>query len=289
MTSRGHKTDRRCSALYIVATPIGNLQDITLRALEVLREVDLVVAEDTRHTRKLLAHYEIHAPLESYHGDSGPQKAQRILRTLQQGKSVALLSDSGTPAVSDPGADLVALCQQNGIKVVPIPGPSAVTAAFSVAGISSAGFMFACYTPRKASERSQLLTEISQRPLTVIFYESPQRIASTLQDLAQICPERRIFIGRELTKMYEDLSWGTVRQTTARLSNEELRGEFTVVLAPAAQVATQPSVDQENLEQAAREMLKGGLSTRDTARILQLAGGLSRNEAYDLVQKVHHP
>ncbi len=274
------------AVLYVVATPIGNLQDITLRALEVLGSVDLVVAEDTRRTRKLLSHYGIHAPLESYHGDSGPKKAQRILRTLQQGKSVALLSDSGTPGVSDPGAELVALCHQQGIKVVPIPGPSAATAAFSVAGISAGGFIFAGYPPRKQSERHQFLREMSQRSLPVVFYESPQRIVATLQDLAQICPQRRVLIGRELTKMYEELVGDTVEEIARRLSSQQPRGEFTVVLAPDTEPIKEPTMRMEDVEEAVTQMLKGGLSTRDTARIVELLAGLSRNDAYDLVQKL---
>ena len=281
--------DRKPGILYVVATPIGNLQDITLRALEVLRGVDLVIAEDTRRTRKLLSHYEIHAPLESYHGHSGPQKAQQILRTLQQGKSVALLSDSGTPAVSDPGAKLVALCQQDGIKVVPIPGPSAVTAAFSVAGVSSAGFIFAGYPPRQDAERCQFLRQISSYSQPVVFYESPHRIAATVQQLAQICPQRRVIVARELTKMYEELRWGRVEEIAGQFAEEEQQGEFTVVLAATTEAATEPTVDEHNLEQAAREMLAAGLSARDAARILELASGLSRNEAYDLVQKVLNP
>ncbi len=274
------------AALYVVATPIGNLQDITLRALEVLGSVDLVVAEDTRRTRKLLSHYGIHAPLESYHGDSGPKKAQRILRKLQQGKSVALLSDSGTPGVSDPGAELVALCHQQGIKVVPIPGPSAATAAFSVAGISAAGFIFAGYPPRKQSERHQFLREMSQGSLPVVFYESPQRIVATLQDLAQICPQRRVLIARELTKMYEELVGDTVEEIARRLSSQQPRGEFTVVLAPDTEPIEEPTINMENVEEAVTEMLKAGLSTRDTARIVELLAGLSRNDAYDLVQEL---
>jgi len=274
------------AVLYVVATPIGNLQDITGRALEVLGSVDLVVAEDTRRTRKLLAHYELSAPLESYHGDSSPQKAQWILRKLQQGKSVGLLSDSGTPGVSDPGAELVALCHQQGIKVVPIPGPSAATAAFSVAGISAAGFIFAGYPPRKQSERRQFLHEMSQRALPVVFYESPQRIVATLQDLAQICPQRQVLVARELTKMYEELVGDTVAEIATRLNSQQPQGEFTVVLAPDTEPITGPTINMENVEKAVTEMLKAGLSTRNTARIVELLAGLSRNDAYDLVQKL---
>lgn len=270
--------------LYVVATPIGNLQDVTLRALEILRTVDLVVAEDTRRTRKLLAHYDISAPLESYHGDSGPKKAERILRILQEGKRVALLSDSGTPAVSDPGAELIALCHQNGVKVVPIPGPSAVTTAFSVTGISSAGFIFAGYPPRQTAERRRFLEEMAGQLQPVVFYESPQRIVDALQVLAEICPPRGILVARELTKMHEELKWGTVEEVAAYFSEHEPRGEFAVVLEPAAEVSDRPQINEEDLRQAAQLMLKAGVSARDAAHIMALVSGLSRNEAYDLVQ-----
>ncbi len=286
--SAGNKEDSQAGTLYVVATPIGNLQDITLRALEVLRSVDLVVAEDTRRTRKLLAHYEIHAPLESYHGDSGPRKAQRILRTLQQGKSVALLCDSGTPAVSDPGAELVALCHQNDIKVIPIPGPSAVTAAFSVAGMSSAGFIFAGYPPRKDSERHQFLQEIARDSRPAIFYESPQRVVATLQELGQICPQRRILVARELTKLHEELLWGAVEEVAAHFISVAPRGEFTIVLAPSTEPTGQPTVEEEQLEQAVKDMLAAGLTARDTAHIIELLTPLSRNEAYNFVQQVYN-
>ena len=286
MSSSHGKDAGQSGTLYAVATPIGHLEDITRRALEILRQVDLVVAEDTRRTRKLLAHYDIPARLESYHGDSGPRKAAQILRTLQAGKDVALLSDSGTPAVSDPGAELVALCHENGIRVVPIPGASAVTAVFSVAGISAAGFIFAGYPPRQTGERRRFLESIADQPQPVIFYESPQRVAATLRILAEICPERRVVVGRELTKMHEELRVGTVEEVAAYFSEGEPRGEFTVVLEVAADAAKQPSVNEDDLRQAVQLILEAGVSARDAAQTVALLTNLGRNEAYDLIQRL---
>ncbi len=270
--------------LYVVATPLGNLQDITDRAREVLGRVDTVVAEDTRRTRKLLAHLDISAPLESYHGDSSRHKAHDILRQLQAGKQVALLSDSGTPAVSDPGAELICLALDNGIKVVPIPGPSAVTTAFSVAGIAASGFVFAGYPARKQAERQQFLQQMADDLRPTVFYEAPQRVAATLQMLSAICPERRIVVARELTKLHEELRTGTVAEVAEYFSEQEPRGEFTLVLSPAQALDSRLEVSQEALREAIEAMLAAGMSRRDVAHVVELLTGLSRNQAYELVQ-----
>ncbi len=271
--------------LYVVATPLGNLQDTTHRALDVLGCVDMAVAEDTRRTRKLLAHFGISAPLESYHGESSPEKASRLVERLKAGAQMALLSDSGTPAVSDPGAKLVRLALDNGIKVVPIPGPSAVTAAFSVAGISAGGFVFAGYPPRKAGEKQSFLQRIGDEPRPTIFYEAPQRIVSTLQTLAEICPDRRILVARELTKLHEELRPGSVAEMAEYFSQQEPRGEFTLVLSPAQVQDSRPEVSQEALREAIEAMLAAGMSRRDVAHVVELLTGLGRNQAYELAQR----
>jgi len=271
--------------LYVVATPLGNLQDITHRAIEVLKQVDLVAAEDTRRSRQLLSHFGISTQMESYHGDSSPAKIQRIVERLVAGKQVALLSDSGTPAVSDPGAELVRQALDLGVKVVPIPGPSAVTAVFSVAGIAASGFLFAGYPPRKASEKRQFLEQIAAHWHPVILYEAPQRVADTMQLLAEICPQRQIVLARELTKLHEEIRHGSVAEIIEAISGEEPIGEFTLVLNPAPQPAPSRQIREENVQEAVEAMLGAGLRHRDAARIVELLTDLSRNEAYEIVQR----
>ncbi len=272
-------------ALYVVATPLGNLQDISQRAIEVLKNVDLVAAEDTRRSRQLLSHFGIEAEMQSYHGDSSKAKTQRIVEQLMAGKQVALLSDSGTPAVSDPGAELVSQALDRDVKVIPIPGPSAVTTAFSAAGISASGFVFAGYPPRKANQKRQFLAELAAQPHPIILYEAPQRVADTLQQLADICPERHIVVGRELTKMYEEIRHGPIAEMAQAITGEEPRGEFTLVLNPAPQPAASRQVSKANVQEAVRAMIEAGLSHRDAAHIVELLTELSRNEAYELVQR----
>jgi len=275
--------------LYVVATPLGNLQDITQRAVEVLKQVDLVAAEDTRRSRQLLSHFGISVQMESYHDDSGTAKIQRIVEQLVAGKQVALLSDSGTPAVSDPGAELVRQVMDLGVKVVPIPGPSAVTTAFSVAGIPASGFLFAGYPPRKASEKRQFLEQIAAHSRPVVLYEAPHRIADTLQLLAEICPQRQIVLARELTKLHEEVHHGPVGEIAQAISGEEPRGEFTLVLNPAPQPAPSRQTSEEDIKEAVQAMLGAGLSHRDTAHIVELLTELSRNEAYQSVQRLDTP
>jgi len=275
--------------LYVVATPLGNLQDISQRAIEVLKQVDLVAAEDTRRSRQLLSHFGISAQMESYHGDSSQAKVQRIVEQLVAGKQVALLSDSGTPAVSDPGAELVRQVLDRGMKVVPIPGPSAVTAAFSIAGIAASGFVFAGYPPRKPGEKRQFLEQIAAHSHPVILYEAPHRVADTLQQLADICPQRRIVVGRELTKMHEEIRHGPVGEMAEAISGEEPRGEFTLVLNPTPEPGPSRQVPEENVQEAVNAMIEAGLSHRDAARIIELLTELSRNEAYQSVQRLDTP
>ncbi|MGD2163101.1 MAG: 16S rRNA (cytidine(1402)-2'-O)-methyltransferase, partial [Anaerolineales bacterium] len=194
--------------LYLVATPIGNLEDISLRALRVLRQVDLIAAEDTRHTRKLLAHYEIDTPLLSYHEHSNDQRLQEILQRLQ-GADVALVSDAGSPLISDPGYELIRAAVERGVSVVPIPGASAVITALSAAGLPSDAFLFQGYLPRKRKERRALLEQQARYPYTLVFFEVPHRLQASLNDLVEILgPERPAAVCRELTKVHEEIVRG---------------------------------------------------------------------------------
>jgi 16S rRNA (cytidine1402-2'-O)-methyltransferase len=216
--------------LYIVATPIGNLKDVSLRALEVLKSVDLIAAEDTRHTRKLLAHYDIHTPLTSYFEHNSLAKGPYLVRLLQEGKQIALVSDSGTPGISDPGYRLIELVIANGIALTVIPGPTALIGALVVSGLPSDRFVFEGYLPVKAGARKKKIAELSEQTATVICYESPYRVLKSLQDLADLLGEREIVIVRELTKKFEEIVRGSAQAMLAHFTSHAPQGEFVIVI-----------------------------------------------------------
>ena len=222
------------SVLYVVATPIGNLEDITLRAIRILGEVDFVLCEDTRVTKKLLSHYNINTSTISYHANSKITKLEKILELLEDGKNLALVSDAGTPAVSDPGVQLVSEIREKlpDVKIETVPGASALTAAISVAGVPSARFTFLGFLPHKKG-RETLFTEIAASDTTTIFYESPHRIIKTLESLAQHCPDKNITIARELTKIYESVVSGKPAEVLQYYdeNKDEVRGEFVVFVS----------------------------------------------------------
>ena len=218
--------------LYLCATPLGNLGDITLRALEVLRQVDLIAAEDTRHTRKLLNHFGIHTPITSYYEHNRQAKAPLLLADLAGGKKIALVSDAGTPGIADPGHQLVQQAMSEGHQVTAIPGPSAVITALVVSGIRPHPFYFQGFLPRKAGERRALLTELAEETRTGVFYEAPHRLQKTLQDFCEIWgPERRVAVARELTKQFEEVFRGSFAQVTAHFAAAPPLGELTIVTA----------------------------------------------------------
>ena len=217
--------------LYIVSTPIGNLEDITLRALRTLKEVDLIAAEDTRHTRRLLAHYEIHTPITSYFEGNQIQKGEKLVARLKAGESIALVSDAGTPTISDPGYRLLIQCVEATIPIVPIPGPSACIAAASVAGLPLHNFVFEGFLSPRSGRRKRQLTELCEERRTLIFYESPHRVLSFLQDVLEVFGDRQISVARELTKKFEEVFRGRVAEAIERLREASPRGEFTIVIA----------------------------------------------------------
>ena len=216
--------------LYIVSTPIGNLEDITLRALRTLKEVDLIAAEDTRHTRRLLAHYEIDTPTTSYFEGNQIQKGERLVARLKAGESIALVSDAGTPTISDPGYRLLIQCIEAGIPIIPIPGPSACIAAASVAGLPLHNFVFEGFLSPKSGRRKRQLTELREEKRTLIFYESPHRIISFLRDVLEEFGDRRVSVARELTKKFEEIFRGTVTEAIQKFQGTSTRGEFTIVM-----------------------------------------------------------
>lgn len=215
--------------LYIIATPIGNLEDVSLRTLRILKEVDLILCEDTRVTRKLLSHYEITKPLISYHQHSRLTKLEYILRQLKQAKELALVSDAGTPSISDPGAKLINYLIEMlpDIKIVSIPGPSALTTALSISGFSADKFVFLGFPPKK-KKRKKFFQEIVDSKYTVVFYESPHRIIKTLEELPKI--DSRVMVGRELTKKFETIYRGKIKQVIEQIKKDKIKGEFVVIV-----------------------------------------------------------
>jgi len=217
--------------LFVVSTPIGNLEDITLRALRILKEVDLIAAEDTRRTGLLLKHFGIETPLTSYFEGNELKKGEWLISRLKEGERIALVSDAGTPGISDPGYRLVRLAIENGIPVIPIPGPSAIITALSTSGLPTDAFLFKGFLPHKSKRRREILQEVKEARETLIFYESPHRITQTLNDMVEILGDREMVLARELTKRYEDILRGKVSQIIEQLKGKKLKGEITLIVS----------------------------------------------------------
>lgn len=263
--------------LYIAATPIGNLEDITLRCLRILSEVDLIAAEDTRHTRKLLTHFDIQTPLISYYREKEAQRSQELVQRLLTGESIALVSDAGTPGISDPGAVLVTTARKAGIVIVPLPGASALTTALSASGLSHPSFLFLGFPPSKNSKRRTLLTSLCDTAWPIVFYESPRRIRTLLSDILQIMGDRQAFWGRELTKAYEDLQTGSISALLKLASGDKNRGEFVLVIEPGE---IQEAEGENLLELLAWYRDNTSMSLKDVSRKLASDLGLSRSQVY---------
>lgn len=216
--------------LYIVSTPIGNLSDITVRAIEILKQVDLIAAEDTRHTGVLLKNYGITTPLTSYHDFNKQKKGPELIERLLSGHSIALVSDAGTPGISDPGYLLIKLAIENQIQIVPIPGPAAFISALVVSGLPTDKFVFEGFLPNKPQKRKRRLEELAQEKRTLIFYESPYRLVKLLEELRQIFGERRICVARELTKKFEEIKRGTVSEVQQYFQQGKIKGELVIVV-----------------------------------------------------------
>lgn len=272
--------------LYLVATPIGNLEDITARALRILREVSLIAAEDTRVTRKLLAHFDIHTPLTSYHAHTEAGKADHLLHRLREGESVALVSDAGTPCISDPGAELVSAAIDAGIRVEPIPGPASPIAALIASGLPAARFTFEGFLPRTNDRRDRLVT-LAREPYTLILFESSPRLVDTLEDLRKHCgTTRRVVVARELTKKFEEFIRGTLPEVIAHYKATPPKGECVLVLEGAGD-APPPEETPPDMAVLLRAALDRGLSPRDAAREVARATGLPRNTVYAAVLELN--
>lgn len=273
--------DSRPGTLYVVATPIGNLEDLSVRAIRILREVDLIAAEDTRQTRKLLTSLDIHTRLISYHKDREQSRAVELLERLKGGASLALVSDAGTPALSDPGSVLVNLVVAAGLPLVPVPGPSALATAVCVAGLPGSGFVFLGFLPGKSGERRRLLQPLAGGELPVIFYESPHRLVKSLTDCLAIFGDREVFVGRELTKMHEELLHCRLAEVLADFSARNvIKGELVVIIKAAAAlaVAEVESADLPSIIAWYRD--HSALSLRDATRKIAGDLGLPRSDVY---------
>ena len=270
-------------SLYIVPTPIGNLEDITFRAVRVLKEVDLIAAEDTRHTQVLLNHYDIRTSVTSYHEHNERGKARELVEQLRQGRSIALLSDAGTPMISDPGYRLVVEAIRAGVQVIPLPGPSAVTAALSAAGLPTDRFGFEGFLPAKKSERRSALEALKKDTKTLVFYEAPHRLKETLADMAEIFGDREVSIGREISKVHEEFLRGALREILATVEQQTVRGEITLVVQGATSGAP---VTEEGVISEIRQLAENGMRVKEISELVGAHHGISKREVYRLALRV---
>lgn len=276
--------DGRAGTLYIVATPIGNLEDMTIRAVRVLNEVRLIAAEDTRHTRILLDNYGITTPVTSLYDQNESRKSGLIMARLRAGHDVAYVSDAGTPGISDPGYVLVREAIAGGIRVTPVPGPSALLSALSVSGLAMDSFFFLGFLPAKAGKRRQLLTSLRGEEKTLIFYESPRRLVDALRDIGEVLGEREVVVAREITKVYEEFLRGPVQTVLSSIKDRVIRGEVTLIVAGRSGQGDELS-DAELLKrgESIREEAEGKVSLRDVADRIARETGISRKRIYRLL------
>jgi 16S rRNA (cytidine1402-2'-O)-methyltransferase len=268
-------------ALYVVATPIGNLEDITLRAIRILKEVKLIAAEDTRKTRQLLAAHGIKTPTTSYHEHNKLTKLDYILERLRS-DDVALVSDAGTPGISDPGFELISAIRQANISIVPVPGPSVLVSSLAISGLSTASFTFLGFLPHKSWERRRFLTTAREEPRTLVVFESPHRLRESLLDMMEVLGDRRLTICRELTKIHEEIYYGTVSQAIKHFDSP--RGEFTVVIEGQKSQA-KPAMNKE-IENRLLELCRSGAKAREAVAQIAADTGVSRKELYQTWLKI---
>jgi len=265
--------------LYLVPTPIGNLSDITLRAVDRLKQCDLILCEDTRRSRTLMRHYGIAVPLKSYHQFNEKKREQELLSPLKEGKEIALISDAGTPGISDPGGQLVRRCREEGIPVTALPGASAAIVALAGSGLPADRFQFLGFPPKKEAQKRKLLLALGHYPGSSIFYESPRRLAATLKMMRTLYPERRLAVCRELTKLHEEFLIGTAEELLDRFAEREIKGEVVLILSPAPEEA--PDEGTAALARHVAELQeKFSLSRKDAVAIVALLKGGSKRELH---------
>lgn len=269
--------------LYVCPTPIGNLDDITLRVLKILEEVDLIAAEDTRHTIKLLNHFEIKKPLTSYHEHNKREKGKVLVHKLLNGENIALVSDAGMPGISDPGEDLIKLAIENDIEVIALPGPTASTLALVLSGLPTGKFVFEGFLPSSKKERKEALQSLKNEERTIILYESPYRVKALLEDMLDIFGERDIAVCRELTKKYEEVFRGSIRQSIERFTQNDPKGEFVIIVKGADKgEVRQESQEWENItiKDHLLKYINEGMSKKDAVKKVAEDRGLPKNEVY---------
>src|SRR5215467_11879356 len=273
----------REGCLYLVATPIGNLEDITLRALRILKEVDQIACEDTRHTQKLLHHYQFSKPLVSYHEHNEMTRAPELVLAMEQGRQIALVSDAGMPVVSDPGYRLVTLALRHHLAVVPVPGPSALLAALSASGLPNEEFLFAGFLPARSGERRRALERLRIEDRTIILYEAPHRIEETLADAHEILGDRPACLAREVTKLHEEFRRGALSELIASLAERPVRGEITLLVGPLAgdDRTAQRDTSQSLAERVDELIRQAKLDRKEALKLAAKERGLTRRAAYE--------
>jgi len=283
MSGAAVDTKTALGCLYLVGTPIGNLEDITLRALRILREVDQIACEDTRHTQKLLSHYEIRKPLISYHEHNEMTRAPELLISLEQGAKIALVSDAGMPLVSDPGHRLVTLCLRHHVPVVPVPGPSAVLASLAASGLPNEEFLFVGFLPARTGERRRALERLRIEDRTIILYEAPHRITECVADAREVLGNRNACIAREVTKLHEEFRRGKLSELFASLEDRPAKGEITLLIAPEDPAdARTPANSVQSLAERVEELIhQAKLDRKEALKLAAKERGLTRREAYD--------
>ena len=279
MSGRDARIAPMPGTLYLVATPIGNLDDITLRAIKVLGEVNLIACEDTRHTRKLLTHYDINTRTISYHEHNERERAVELLERLQNGENIAVVSDAGTPGISDPGFRLVHLANENGIRVVPVPGAAAFVSALVASGIPTDEFFFAGFLPSRTTARRAKLKALQSIPATLVFYEAPHRLAESLRDASDILGQRNAVVARELTKIHEEIVRGSLGELAARYVSENIRGEIVLVIERAT-AETESVSAIRSVSDLVEAFESEGMDHRTALKKAARELGLSRDEAY---------
>jgi 16S rRNA (cytidine1402-2'-O)-methyltransferase len=271
--------DRGRGVLYLCATPIGNLQDVTLRVLETLREVDLVAAEDTRRTRRLFSRYDIHTPMIGYREENRDRAGAKVIERIERGERVALVSDAGVPGISDPGSHLVRMCLERGIEVQALPGANAALTALVVSGLPTRRFAFEGFLPRKKGARRKALGDVAADRRTLIFHESPARVADTLSDIEEVLGDRQIALARELTKKFEQVIRGRVSEVREKLSQSPPRGELVLVVEG---FSGEVLLNEREALEAVRRLREGGLSLKDAVdQVTSEVPGLSRRALYN--------
>ncbi len=265
--------------LLVCATPIGNLGDVTLRVLDALRTADIIQAEDTRVTRKLLTRYEIRTPTEPYHEHNRAARTAGLVERIERGERIALVSDAGTPGISDPGEHLVDACLEAGVRVEVLPGPSAIMTALVASGLPTHAFYFGGFLPRKAGERSRALAQLACLDATLVFYESPGRTVATLASLAEAFPGRSVALARELTKLHEEVARGEAGELASRFADREFKGEVVLLVGPP-NAPSQLALDEHAVRERLASLEAEGLTRRDAVRDAAAQLGLPRNDVY---------